>query len=135
MLSARAGEESRVEGMEAGADDYLVKPFGARELLARVSAHLQMARLRRRAENDARRNQRTVPAGSPDRQDRPLGVELADRREQWSPEIEALYGLQPGTFEGTYEAWARLVHPDDLPRAEEDVRRAWRRASISRSSG
>jgi PAS domain S-box-containing protein len=49
MLSARAGEESRVEGMEAGADDYLVKPFGARELLARVSAHLQMARLRREA--------------------------------------------------------------------------------------
>ena len=32
MLSARAGEESRVEGMEAGADDYLVKPFSAREL-------------------------------------------------------------------------------------------------------
>src|SRR5262249_28207547 len=50
MLSARAGEESRVEGVEAGADDYLVKPFGARELLARVSAHLQMARLRREAD-------------------------------------------------------------------------------------
>ncbi len=38
MLSARAGEESRVEGMEAGADDYLVKPFSARELSARVAA-------------------------------------------------------------------------------------------------
>ena len=36
LLSARAGEESRVEGMQAGADDYLVKPFSARELLARV---------------------------------------------------------------------------------------------------
>jgi len=47
MLSARAGEESRVEGMEAGADDYLIKPFSARELIARVGAHLQMARLRR----------------------------------------------------------------------------------------
>jgi signal transduction histidine kinase len=47
MLSARAGEESRVEGMEAGADDYLIKPFSARELLARVGAHLQMARLRK----------------------------------------------------------------------------------------
>ncbi|HET9225395.1 MAG TPA: ATP-binding protein, partial [Thermoanaerobaculia bacterium] len=47
MLSARAGEESKVEGLGAGADDYLVKPFGARELLARVGAHLQMARLRR----------------------------------------------------------------------------------------
>ncbi len=46
LLSARAGEESRVDGLQAGADDYLVKPFAARELLARVSAHLKMARVR-----------------------------------------------------------------------------------------
>jgi PAS domain S-box-containing protein len=54
LLSARAGEESRVEGMDAGADDYLVKPFSARELLARVGAHLQMARLRREGERAVR---------------------------------------------------------------------------------
>jgi PAS domain S-box-containing protein len=47
MLSARAGEEARSEGMEAGADDYLVKPFTARELLARVSSHVSMHRFRR----------------------------------------------------------------------------------------
>jgi PAS domain S-box-containing protein len=46
LLSARAGEESRLEGLEAGADDYLVKPFSARELLARVKTMLEMARLR-----------------------------------------------------------------------------------------
>jgi signal transduction histidine kinase/DNA-binding response OmpR family regulator len=46
LLSARAGEESRVEGLDAGADDYLVKPFSARELLARVGAHLNLARVR-----------------------------------------------------------------------------------------
>lgn len=46
MLSARAGEESRVEGLEAGADDYLIKPFSARELLARVESNLKLARLR-----------------------------------------------------------------------------------------
>jgi PAS domain S-box-containing protein len=46
VLSARAGEESRVEGIEQGADDYLIKPFSARELLARVQTHLQMSRLR-----------------------------------------------------------------------------------------
>ncbi|VTT96645.1 pas pac sensor hybrid histidine kinase : PAS/PAC sensor hybrid histidine kinase OS=Haliangium ochraceum (strain DSM 14365 / JCM 11303 / SMP-2) GN=Hoch_3141 PE=4 SV=1: GAF_2: HisKA: HATPase_c: Response_reg: PAS_9: HisKA: HATPase_c: Response_reg [Gemmataceae bacterium] len=49
LLSARAGEESRVEAAAAGADDYLVKPFAARELLARVSAQLQLARVRREA--------------------------------------------------------------------------------------
>jgi PAS domain S-box-containing protein len=47
MLSARAGEEAQVEGLDAGADDYLAKPFSARELLARVSANLEMARVRR----------------------------------------------------------------------------------------
>jgi signal transduction histidine kinase/CheY-like chemotaxis protein len=50
FLSARAGEESRVEGLSAGADDYLVKPFSARELLARVTTHLELSRLRREAE-------------------------------------------------------------------------------------
>lgn len=50
MLSARAGEEARVEGLEAGADDYLVKPFSARELLARVTTHLELARAREEAQ-------------------------------------------------------------------------------------
>jgi PAS domain S-box-containing protein len=47
LLSARAGEESRVEGLQADADDYLVKPFSAQELLARVATHVKMANLRR----------------------------------------------------------------------------------------
>jgi PAS domain S-box-containing protein len=49
FLSARAGEEAKVEGLEAGADDYLSKPFSARELLARVRANIDMAALRREA--------------------------------------------------------------------------------------
>jgi two-component system nitrate/nitrite sensor histidine kinase NarX len=46
LLSARAGEEAAVEGLAAGADDYLIKPFAARELLAHVAAQLTMADLR-----------------------------------------------------------------------------------------
>jgi len=57
LLSARAGEESRVEGLQAGADDYLVKPFTARELLARVGAHLRLAKVRTEAA-EAERNLR-----------------------------------------------------------------------------
>ena len=50
LLSARAGQEAAVEGLAAGADDYLVKPFSAEELLARAGAHLQLGRARREAE-------------------------------------------------------------------------------------
>ncbi|WP_437995687.1 ATP-binding protein [Sorangium sp. So ce185] len=50
MLSARAGEEARVDSLEAGADDFLVKPFSAKELLARVRVHVELARRRREAE-------------------------------------------------------------------------------------
>ncbi len=46
FLSARAGEEAVVEGLETGADDYLLKPFSARELLSRVRAHMSGARAR-----------------------------------------------------------------------------------------
>ena len=46
FLSARAGEEAAVEGLEAGADDYLVKPFSGLELIARVRANLDLAALR-----------------------------------------------------------------------------------------
>ncbi|CAD6545158.1 Sensor histidine kinase RcsC [Paraburkholderia hiiakae] len=50
LLSARAGEEARVDGLGAGADDYLVKPFSARELVARIGALLELTALRRRSE-------------------------------------------------------------------------------------
>jgi signal transduction histidine kinase/DNA-binding response OmpR family regulator len=88
MLSARAGEESRIEGIEGGADDYLVKPFSARELVARVDAHLKMARLRAAAEKRVRESQAQ------------LAVELADTQQLQrlssrlieEDDIDALYG-------------------------------------------
>ncbi|GCE07265.1 ATP-binding protein [Dictyobacter aurantiacus] len=55
LLSARAGEEATLEGLLAGADDYLTKPFSARELLGRVQARLEIARLQREAESARQR--------------------------------------------------------------------------------
>jgi len=59
LLSARAGEDSRIDGLAAGADDYLVKPLGRRELVARVDGAVRLARLRRES---ARREQADLEA-------------------------------------------------------------------------
>ncbi len=60
MLSARAGEESRVEGLKAGADDYLFKPFSARELLARVGGALALTRVRGEAAGVLRESEKRM---------------------------------------------------------------------------
>jgi DNA-binding response OmpR family regulator len=54
MLTAKSGEEDRIRGLGIGADDYVVKPFSPRELVARVKAHLR--RSGRSARKSARFN-------------------------------------------------------------------------------
>jgi signal transduction histidine kinase len=49
LLSARAGEEARIDGLNAGADDYLVKPFASRELIARIEGAIRLLQVRREA--------------------------------------------------------------------------------------
>ena len=63
LLSARAGEEARVEGLEAGADDYLTKPFTARELVARVAGAIGLARGRRASQEQLRQVQKMEALG------------------------------------------------------------------------
>ncbi|MBL6079033.1 response regulator [Belnapia sp. T18] len=63
VLSARAGEEASSEGLEAGADDYLAKPFSARELRARIRTNLELARLRREAEEQAHQARKMEAVG------------------------------------------------------------------------
>jgi signal transduction histidine kinase len=61
LLSARAGKEATVEGLEKGANDYLVKPFYADELIARVAAQLEIKRMRLdSAELEERVKERTL---------------------------------------------------------------------------
>lgn len=54
LITARAGEESRIEGYETGADDYMTKPFSANELLSRVKSQLKIAQTRREVEQRLR---------------------------------------------------------------------------------
>ncbi len=111
LLSARAGEESRIEGLHEGADDYLIKPFSARELLARVAAHLQMARLRRQAEAAVRESEERfrcfVTAGS-------------DAVYCMSPDWKEMRYLRGREFipdtDSPNTTWLdRYVHPEDQP--------------------
>jgi len=87
LLSARAGEEAVIEGLNAGADDYLIKPFSARELLSRVAARLEIAQARRQTLARAQQLE-AIFATMTD------GVVLYDntgRMEQWNDAMAALF--------------------------------------------
>lgn len=72
VLTARGAEADRIEGFEAGADDYVVKPFGIRELLARVRVLVDLV--------DARRVARNALATGEVLRNRNLTVDLARHR-------------------------------------------------------
>lgn len=82
MLSARAGEEARIEGLDAGADYYLTKPFSARELVAQVNANLTLARVRSEAARDLRASEEALRRRTTQFEtllnEAPLGVYLVD---------------------------------------------------------
>ncbi|AFY94903.1 ATP-binding protein [Chamaesiphon minutus] len=67
LLSARAGEEARIEGLATGADDYLIKPFSARELVARVEATIKLAQLRRTERDRALQKETDIAEANLDR--------------------------------------------------------------------
>ena len=125
MLSARAGEESQVEGLGLGADDYLVKPFTARELLARVDAHIAMSRSRLAAAAQERQLRAEI-----EKQQEVLNAALAASETgtfSWDPareeylhfddNLRQLFGIPPsGEPVNRTEAVLGRIHPDDLPR-------------------
>jgi len=112
VLSARAGEEARLEGLHRGADDYLVKPFSARELLGRVAALRQADDIRRRALEALRLSSAQVKAPL---DHAPLGVYLVDadfRIREVNPVALPVFGDIPGGVIGRdFGEVLRLIWP------------------------
>jgi PAS domain S-box-containing protein len=100
MLSARAGEEARLEGLHRGADDYLVKPFSARELLGHVAVLLHADEMRQRALNVLRQSNAQVKAPL---DHAPIGAYLVDadfRIREVNPIALPVFGDIPGGVVG-----------------------------------
>jgi PAS domain S-box-containing protein len=107
LLSARAGEEARVEGLQSGADDYIVKPFTARELLARLAAMIELDRTRRAGEEQLRLGLASARMFT-------WTIDLRTRQLRMSDNAAEFLGVAPKDLHRAYAA----VHPDDHARHE-----------------
>jgi PAS domain S-box-containing protein len=125
LLSARAGEEAGVAALAAGADDYLVKPFRAKELLARVEAHAQLSALRRNAAAALRESEelfRSLCTCSP------VGIFMTDpagSSTYTNPRCQAICGFSDAD-DLAGERWSAFVHPEDRQRVLDDWSRTAR---------
>ncbi|HET7618884.1 MAG TPA: ATP-binding protein, partial [Vicinamibacterales bacterium] len=114
LLSARAGEEARIEGLNAGADEYLVKPFSARELLARVSSQIELTRVRR----EGAAAQGHLAAIVDSAEDAIISKDL-DGIIQWcNGAAERLFGYPAGELVGRP---VRMLIPADRQSEEDDI--------------
>ncbi|MDJ1494946.1 ATP-binding protein [Cytophagaceae bacterium DM2B3-1] len=95
LLSARAGQESRLEGMDWGADDYLVKPFSAKELLTKVSALIKIHQGRKKTEEELRSIFRQAPVAIGIFRGQDLIIEVANTMllNYWNKTSEQVIGL------------------------------------------
>jgi signal transduction histidine kinase/CheY-like chemotaxis protein len=140
LISARAGEESRIDGLRAGADDYLVKPFSARELLAHVDSQLSLAILRRHAAELERQLREKAELGRRavrESEERFRALVNASSyvvyrmNPDWS-EMRQLdgRGFMSDTPEPRSDWLDEYIHPDDRPRLLEAIREAVRTKSM-----
>ncbi|GFE71379.1 ATP-binding protein [Chroococcus sp. FPU101] len=130
LLSARSGEESRIEGLNAGADDYLIKPFSARELLARVEAIFKLSRLRQQTQEILQINEQRLRIAQLASQTGTWDWDLKKNIVFWSPEYYKLYGIDP-TTPATYKNWLETVLEEDRDSCIQAIQKALERKQTS----
>jgi len=122
LLSARAGEESRIEGIEAGADDYLVKPFSAREIVARVETHLRVSQMRRNAKMALRESEKLFRTFA---NTAPAILWITESDATCSFISQSWFDYTGQTEQGALGfGWLEAVHPEDRGKAQRILREA-----------
>jgi len=130
LLSARAGEEERIRGLALGAADYLTKPFTARELRARVRAHVDLAELRLRAGLDRvdevlRESEQRFRSLAEAMPQIVWTTDAAGKNDYFNRQWVDYTGMTMEESHG--DGWNRPFHPEDRQRAWE----AWQRATAT----
>jgi PAS domain S-box-containing protein len=126
LLSARAGEESRVAGLDAGADDYLVKPFSARELIARVQTHLQLAQVRNEADKTIRESENKLQLSLKATQMGAFSWHPNEDRCEADPRVLDIFGLASTEELTLAAALGTMIHPEDRDRYAQSVAQSLR---------
>jgi PAS domain S-box-containing protein len=110
VITGLTEEEARIKALEAGANDFLIKPFSNRELLLRVSTHLEMAALRREAaEREKEAHTRAILEGA---LEAVVAMDAQGRVPFWNPQAERTFGR--GHEEAMGRSFIELVLPAAL---------------------
>jgi signal transduction histidine kinase/DNA-binding response OmpR family regulator len=123
LLSARAGEEARIEGASQLAEDYVVKPFSARELLARIDTQLRLKRVRSEAADAIRKERERLQFLTEAAQ---VGVWFCDLPFDeliWDQRVKEHFWLPPNA-RVTIDTFYERLHPDDRARARAAIAQA-----------
>lgn len=118
LISAQAGEDARIEGLAAGADEYLAKPFSSRELIARIASQLALSALRASARSAEEKLELALEAAQ-------MGTwdwNLTTGELLWSQRCKDLFAIADATV--TYARFLDAIHPDDRPGVDRAVQEA-----------